>query len=249
MSFYGSRYEEVAKTFATFFIKNSGKEKTSILTSPGSAQIDSDGKQGEMTFDSGNQWIALSGRMNPDNRCFIYHNGPNKNSDKSKLVMSATSEILEGEETVNKEVVDEDGNVILDLTKNNELKIQAIGYDETGHIYFDSNNTKIFKIPKVEVAKTLEELTRRVTEAEEDIINLTEQDVETLTSIENLVSDVSGLTTSVLSLNNLVGSRNNMSNLSGVSITGTIGNISALNGSTIVETVTSCKKGVEDFCG
>ena len=227
MSFYGSRYEEIAKTFATLFIKNSGRENvTASSPSSSSIQIDSDGKQGEMTFDSGNRWISLTGRVSPDNRCFIYHSNPDQTSDTSKVVMSAKSEIEEGETTVWREIK-EDDVTILDLTKNNELKIQAIGYDKAGHIYFKSDDVKIFRIPKVEVAKTLEEIQKRLEDAETDITNLNEETEK----IPGILADAETQKERISELERSCGNMSELSPYSDISLANAIGNISGLRAS------------------
>lgn len=227
MSFYGSRYEEIAKTFATFFIRNGGRENTAA-GSPiaNSFQIDSDGKHGEMTFDSGNRWISLSGQISPDNRCFIRHNGPNKNSDTSKIILSAKSEIEEDGKMVWKEIK-EDDETILDLTKNNELKIQAIGYDEAGHLYFKSDDTKIFKIPKVEVAKTLEEIQARLKNAEDNISVLNEETEK----IEGIMAEAETQKVHISELERFCGDMSELSTYKDISLSNAIGDISSLRNS------------------
>lgn len=162
MSFYGTIYNQISNAFSEFFVKNSGVDSTSFLSNPiNSINISADGREGKLSFDSGNAWIQLKGsagtESSPENNfCKIYHSKPNEKNLTTNTIFVEATEIPKGKESIT-----------VDLSGDNYLKVNNIDYDEAGHISNSSDTYLYFK--QVNAAKELDEMKKGIEKFENDV--------------------------------------------------------------------------------
>lgn len=147
MSFYGSIYYQAAEAFAQFFIKNTGVANTNFITPNASDEllIEADGRKGRFYFDSGNQWIHLSGDPNT-NIGKIWHGRPDPDG---KNFVSLMNSVDGSNPAIN------DNATVLDLTQDIFLATPKVYYDDAGHI-INGNEIEYFKIPQIAIQSSFD---------------------------------------------------------------------------------------------
>ena len=142
MSFYGTVYYQIANAFASFYINNSGKvNNTSFIDSSevtNNLEIAADGRDGFVTFDSGNRWIGLVGDP-AANTCTFYHAA----ADTNNLTLESSFLLASSDEVSGKTPIS------INLSQDVYLKTKTISYDKAGHI--STTGLDYFKIPQINI--------------------------------------------------------------------------------------------------
>ena len=257
MSFYGSIYYQAAEAFAQFFVKNTGITNSNFITPNALDEllIEADGRKGRFYFDSGNQWIQLSGDPNT-NVGKIWHGRPDPNGKNFISLMNS----VDGDNPVIN-----DNATILDLTQDIFLATPKVYYDDAGHI-IDGNEIEYFKIPQIAIQSSFD-LLESVTVGEgaaERYYNtydfsmndrLTRLDDPDVGSVIQLLAanetTQSAIGTIQTELTNTVGIRADLSDDLGVTICNSIGKVDDMRGMfaancTVVQALSILKDMIDD---
>lgn len=212
MSFYGSIYYQAGEAIAKILIENIGKQNVGFYDETlleDIVEISANGRKGTFSLGRGNRWIQLATNKE-ENICSIYHNKPDEKN--------VSTSILPFDKTENPGV----GAEITELSLSDEvyLQIPIIYYDEAGHLV-PTSNVKYFRIPKIQIQASIDDLALAVDALEESVNAVDER----LQEAENLNESQKA---SISTLQSIVGVRGNLTSSSSVNITSAIGNIDKL---------------------
>lgn len=203
MSFYGSVYYQLIDTFYKVVIQNKGDKTFTFNPNPINPsntpseeiiQSEAIGRKGVISLDSGNYWINFgkSGEATGMAPYTIWHSPANPDGKNPIIGMKYRTDIA----------VDEDGNPTnknlkyTQLSDHDFIETYDTVYDEAGHIVDGKTTTHLYRLPKADVNKRVEDLENLVgdppaiyPEGIENLYDYAEAHHQDIATLEEYVGD------------------------------------------------------------